>query len=75
LLQRGDHALELGDHLREVVSRRCDQRLDVDVPVPVNDAVAQAGCRAPGDLRVRVLRLGRDLAGGLSQDCEVPQEG
>jgi Phage integrase family len=70
----GDGALELGDHLREVVGCRGDQCLDVDVPVAVNNAVAQSGCSAPGDLRVGVLRFGRDLAGGFPEDSEVPQE-
>lgn len=55
-LQRGDCALELGDHVREVVDCRRDQRLHVDVPVAVDDAVAQPGGSTPRDLRVRILR-------------------
>ena len=63
-----------GTFKREIVDGRRDQGLDVDIPVAVNDAVAQTRCRAPRDLRVGAFGLDRDLTGGLSEDREVPQE-
>ena len=53
--QGAEGILELRDHLGEIVDGRRDQGLDVDVPVAVNDAVAQTRCRAPRDLRVGAL--------------------
>lgn len=73
-VQGAEHILELRDHLRKVVASCCYQGFDVDIPVAVNDSVVQTRCRAPRDLRVGVLGFDRDLAGGLPEDREVPQE-
>jgi hypothetical protein len=74
VVQGAYRTLELPDHLREIVDIRRDQGVDIDVPVAVDDPSAQTRCRALRDLRVGVLRLDRDLAGGLPENSEVPQQ-
>lgn len=65
--QRVNPDLEPSDHRGEVIGRRSDKRVDVDVPVAVNDAVTQSGGSTPSHLRVRIPHLGGYLARGLSE--------
>ena len=73
-VQGAEGILELPDHPREIIDSRRYQGLDIDIPVAVNDSIAQTGCRAPRDLRVGVFRFDRDLAGSLPEHSEVPQQ-
>jgi len=63
IVHGADGTLELPDHLKEIIDSRDYQGLDIDIPIAVIDSVAQTACRAPGDLKVGVLRFDEDLAG------------
>lgn len=68
--ERSHHRLKTSQERRQIITCGCDENLEVDRPVTMHDAVAQATRVRPRDRRVIGLDSGSELADRLGQDVQ-----